>query len=77
MASDTTQDVVGGCLQESQGSSLLLAVRTTSDDSLGDKANLIIMTLDETTVNSMDIPTMVLLPELIYRWCFETELLGQ
>lgn len=44
--------------------------------SLDGKAMLLIMTLDETTVNSMDIPSMVLLPELLYRWCFETELLG-
>ena len=45
--------------------------------SLDEEAVLIIMTLDETTVNSMDIPTMVLLPELLYRWCFQTELLSQ
>ena len=38
VASDTTQDVIDGCLQESQDSSLLLAVRTMSDDSLGNKA---------------------------------------
>lgn len=46
-------------------------------DSLDKEAILIIMTLDETTANSMDIPSMVLLPELLYRWCFQTELLSQ
>lgn len=34
---------------------------------------LLIYTLDETTRNSMDVPTMALLPELLFRWNFMGE----
>lgn len=30
----------------------------------------LIYTIDDTAQNAMDVPSMVLLPELMYRWCF-------
>lgn len=39
------------------------------------ECKMAVMTIDDTTSNSMDITSMVLLPELMYRWCSQGEAL--
>lgn len=39
-------------------------------DAVSPEQNVVVFTIDHTGVNNMDVPGMALLPELLYRWCF-------
>ena len=61
-------------------SQALLEIYQAVDRSIGDiikrspdNAHLVFFTIDSTTKNSMDVPSMLLLPELLYRWNFPGE----
>ena len=67
------------------GTHALLPVYQAIDEQIGrlvaqfkDSHHFLLFTLDETGPNTMDVPTMALLPELMYRWnCGEGLLVGE